>query len=341
VKARWQLILQWETFLVFLLIATFIIGASLSSAFLTGNNLSLASADLMEKAIMALGLTLVIVAGEIDLSVASVLGLSSAILGELVKAGLPILIAIPLVLIVGALCGLFNGLLVARVGLPSLVVTLGTLALFRGLAYVVLGDQAVSKFPKTFTDFGFNNVPGTRVPWTVVVFAVLAVLAYFVLHRSILGRRIFAIGNNAEAARFSGVDVARIRVQLFVASGTLAALAGIVFTARFASARPDNGYGFELDVITAVLLGGVSIFGGRGRLIGVVLALFLIGALRNALSLADLGAEKQSIVIGVLLIVSVIGTNALAGVQERLARRHALPTVPAAGSPPQPEGGGS
>jgi rhamnose transport system permease protein len=330
-------LLRWETLLLALLVATFALGASISGEFLTGTNLSLASADLMEKAIMALGLTLIIIAGEIDLSVASVLGLSSAILGELVDKGAPLSVAIVAALIAGALCGLFNGLLVARVGLPSLVVTLGTLALFRGLAFVVLGDRAVSEFPKFLTDFGFNTVPGTLIPWPAVVFAVLAVGAFFLLHRSWIGRQLYAIGNNAEASRFSGVEVDRIKIGLFVLSGTLAALAGVVFTARFASARPDNALGFELDVITAVLLGGVSIFGGRGTLIGVVLALLLIGALRNSLGLADVGAEKQSIVIGALLIVSVMGTNALASAQERAARRRSV-----AASPPQPsiEGGG-
>ena len=331
-KLRWSALLQWETLLVFLLVATFLMGSSLAESFLTGTNLSLASADLMEKAIMALGLTLVIIAGEIDLSVASVAGFASAILGWLVDRGAPLGVAITAALVAGACCGLFNGVLVARLGLPSLVVTLGTLALFRGLAFVVLGDRAVSEFPVGFMEFGFNTVPGTLVPWPAVVFAVLAVITFFVLHRSWIGRQLYAVGNNAEAARFSGVDVDRLKIGLFVASGTLAALAGVVFTARFASARPDNALGFELDVITAVLLGGVSIFGGRGTLIGVILGLFLIGALRNSLALADVGAEKQSIVIGSLLIVSVMGTNALRGVQERAARRR-----PAAST----EGGGT
>jgi rhamnose transport system permease protein len=335
-RLRWSLLFQWETLLVLLLVATILIGSSVSEAFLTGQNLSLATADLVEKAIMALGLTLVIVAGEIDLSVASVLGLSSAIVGALVDTGAPLGFAIAAALVAGALCGLFNGLLVAKLGLPSLVVTLGTLALFRGLAFVVLGDRAVSEFPLGFTDFGFLNVPGTQIPWTAVVFAVLAVITFVVLHRSWIGRDVYAIGNNEEAARFSGVEVDRLKIGLFVTSGTLAALAGVVFTARFASARPDNALGFELDVVTAVLLGGVSIFGGRGSLVGVVLALFLIGALRNLLNLEDVAAEKQSIVIGTLLIVSVIATNALRGAQERTARRR--PATPQA--EPSTEGGG-
>jgi rhamnose transport system permease protein len=335
-RARWSVVAQWEALLVVLLFATFVMGSSLAESFLTGTNLSLASADLMEKAIMALGLTLVIIAGEIDLSVASVLGLSSAILGALVDAGAPLWIAIVAAIASGSLAGLFNGLLVAKLGLPSLVVTLGTLALFRGLAFVVLGDRAVSDFPLGFTEFGFNNVPGTLIPWPAVVFAALAVVAFLVLHRSWIGRQLYAIGNNTEAARFSGIDVDRIKIGLFVVSGTLAALAGVVFTARFASARPDNALGFELDVVTAVLLGGVSIFGGRGTLIGVILGLFLIGALRNSLALADVGAEKQSIVIGGLLIASVIGTNALRGVQERAARRRRAAPPP---QEPSIEGG--
>jgi rhamnose transport system permease protein len=323
-KPRVTALFQWEALLVLMLLATFVIGWSMAEAFLTGQNLSLAAADLMEKAIMALGLLLVIIAGEIDLSVASVLGLSSAIVGALIEKGAPLGLAIAAALLAGALCGLFNGLLVARLGLPSLVVTLGTLALFRGLAFVVLGDRAVSEFPEGFLAFGFDNVPGTLIPWTAVVFAVLAVIVFVVLHRSWVGRDLYAIGNNEEAARFSGVEVDRLKVWLFVISGTLAALAGVVFTARFASARPDNALGFELDVVTAVLLGGVSIFGGRGSLVGVVLALFLIGALRNVLSLEDVAAEKQSIVIGALLIVSVVGTNALQSLQGRTIHRRRL-----------------
>ena len=325
-RLRWSSLLQWETLLVLLLVFTVILGASLSEQFLTGDNLSFATSDLMEKAIMALGLTLVILAGEIDLSVASVLGLSSAIVGGLVSSGAPLALAIAAALAAGAVCGLFNGLLVARLGLPSLVVTLGTLALYRGLAFVVLGDEPVSNFPEGFTSFGFESVPGTLIPWTSILFVVLAIITFFVLHRSWIGREIYAVGNNAEAARFSGIDVDRLRIGLFVTSATLAALAGVVFTARFASARPDNGVGFELDVIAAVLLGGVSIFGGRGTLIGVILGLFLIGGLRNALGLADVGAERQSIVVGSLLIVSVIGTNALLQVQERVARRRPAPS---------------
>jgi rhamnose transport system permease protein len=154
-----------------------------------------------------------------------------------------------------------------------------------------------------------------------VVFVILALLFLAFLHRSWIGRQIYAVGNNQEAARFAGIHVARLKLLLFVLSGLLAALAGIVFTSRFASARPDNALGFELDVVTIVLLGGVNIFGGRGTLIGVILSLFIIGALRNALGLANISGDIQNIVVGILLIFSVLGPNVVQRIREALARR--------------------
>jgi rhamnose transport system permease protein len=319
---------RWEALLVLLLVATGALGAALSPSFVSATNLSLVTADLMEKAIMAVPLTMIIIAGQIDLSVASILGLASAVLGALVAAGVPLGPAIAVALVVGAACGAVNGLLVTGLQLPSLVVTLGTLALFRGLAQVVLGDRAVSEFPAAFTEFGFGNVPGTLVPWPFVVFAVLAVAGIVVLHGSVVGRQLYAVGNNAEAARFSGVPTRRLLLGLYVASGVCAALAGVVFTARFASARSDNGLGFELDVITAVLLGGVSIFGGRGSLPGVVLGLFVIGGVRNALALADVPTEIQSIAVGALLVLSVLGP----GVAERVGAARLRRRLAAAGA---------
>jgi rhamnose transport system permease protein len=190
-----------------------------------------------------------------------------------------------------------------------LVVTLGTLALFRGLAYVVLGDQAVSDFPSAFTSFGFRTIPGTHVPWTVLVFVPLLALFAVILHRSWVGRQLYAIGTNREAARYSAVRVHRLTLAIYAASGLLAAVAGIMFTARVSSARADNAEGFELDVIAAVLLGGVSIFGGRGTLLGVALALATIATLRNVLALNSSNPELQSIAVGGLLILSVLGPN--------------------------------
>jgi rhamnose transport system permease protein len=314
-------LMSWEALLVVLLILAIIMGTSLSPYFLTGFNASSLTRDLMEKAIMALPMTLIIIAGEIDLSVASTLGLASVILGATWSAGVPLWLGMIIVLVIGAIAGALNGVLVTRLGLPSLVVTIGTLALYRGLAFVVLGDQAVSNFPSAFTTFGFGSVPGTLIPWPFVVFVILVLIFMVVLHWSWIGRQIYAVGNNKEAARFAGIRVADLKLTLFVLSGLLAALAGIIFTARFSSARPDNALGFELDVVTIVLLGGVNIFGGRGTLVGVILSLFIIGIVRNALSFASISGDIQNIVVGTLLIFSVLGPNVAQSIQATLTRR--------------------
>lgn len=312
---------SWEALLVVLLLLTIILGSSLSPYFFSDFNFSSMVRNFMEKAIMALPMTLIIIAGEIDLSVASILGLASAVLGVTSNAGVPLWLGIIIALLVGVVAGLINGLLVTRLGLPSLVVTLGTLGLYRGLAFVVLGDQAYSNFPDAFTGFGFGNVPGTLIPWSLIVFVLLVVLFMGILHRSWFGRQVYAIGNNREAARFAGIRVTEIKLMLYILSGLLSALAGIILTARFSSARADNAIGFELDVVTIVLLGGVNIFGGRGTLVGVILSLFVIGMLRNALGLADVSGDVQNIVVGVLLIFSVLGPNIAQQIQTTLSRR--------------------
>jgi rhamnose transport system permease protein len=306
-ERRWTSVLaRWETLLVVAVVGLLALGTSLSPHFLDPGNLSNLISALMEVAIMALPMTLIIVAAEIDLSVESMAGLASAILGFLWAAHVPLEVAIPLVLVVGALGGLMNGLLVARAGLPSLVVTLGTLALFRGLALIVLGPLGISDFPQAFSDFGFGHVPGTLVPWPFVIFIALAALLGMVLHRTWIGRQIYAIGKNAGAARYSGIRVSRVKVSLFVLSGLIAALAGIILTARLSSARADAGQGMTLTVVTVVLLGGVNIFGGSGTIPGVVLAVIAVAVMQNALRLAHVSVEVQSIALGLLLILSVV-----------------------------------
>jgi rhamnose transport system permease protein len=301
-----RLLARWETLLVVALLGLIVLGNALSPFFLTTGNFGNLIAALMEVAIMALPMTLIIIAGEIDLSVESIAGLSSAILGFLWAAGVPIEVGIVVVLVVGALGGLLNGFLVARGGLPSLVVTLGTLALFRGLALIVLGPRGISDFPPAFTEIGFGHVPGTDVPWPFVIFLGLALILGVVLHRSWAGRQIYAIGKNTGAARFSGVRVARVKVALFVLTGLIAALAGVILTSRLSSARADAGQGMTLTVVTVVLLGGVNIFGGSGTIPGVVLAVLVVAVMQNALRLAGVSVDVQSIALGLLLIVSVV-----------------------------------
>ncbi|MGF6933817.1 rhamnose transport system permease protein [Paraburkholderia sp. UCT70] len=304
--------LQWEVLLVIVLIVSLVLGRWLSPVFLTGANLSNVFADLTEIALMALPMTLIIVAAEIDLSVASVLGASSALMGVLWHMGLPMPVVIVVVLIAGALAGLLNGLVIVKLNLPSLAVTIGTLALFRGLAYVLLGDQAVADFPAAFTAFGMNTLGPTFIPLPFVIVIVAAVLFTVLLQATAFGRSLYAIGANPTAAAFSGIEVAKIRLRLFVLSGLVSALAGIVYTLRFTSARGDNGEGFELSVIAAVLFGGVSIFGGRGSMVGVLLSLLIIGVLKNALTLDDVSSETLTIVTGVLLLASVLIPNLVA-----------------------------
>ncbi|HEY5433608.1 MAG TPA: ABC transporter permease [Candidatus Limnocylindrales bacterium] len=306
-RRRWtHALARWETLLVVALLGLIVLGNALSPFFLTPGNFANLVAALMEVAIMALPLTLIIILGEIDLSVESMAGLASAALGFLWASGVPMEVGIPIVLVIGAAGGLLNGLLVARGGLPSLVVTLGTLALFRGLALIVLGPIGVSNFPAGFTEFGFGHVPGTLVPWPFVVFLSLALVLGIVLHRTWIGRQIYAIGKNAGTARYSGVRVTRLRTSLFVLSGAVAALAGVILTARLSSARADAGQGMTLTVVTVVLLGGANIFGGSGTIPGTVLAVLTVAVMQNALRLASVTVEVQSIALGLLLILSVI-----------------------------------
>ncbi|HWI08377.1 MAG TPA: ABC transporter permease [Solirubrobacteraceae bacterium] len=322
-RAR-ELLGRWEVLVAALFLLTCVVGQSLSSEFLTAESFTTASLDLSEVALMALALALVVVAAEIDLSVASVLALSSAVMAELWNAGLPLELIMPICIAVGALCGAFNGFLVTRLGLPSLAVTIGTLALFRGLAFVVIGDESVTDFPVAWTDRAFGNFAGTPIPNTMILFAILAVAFGVLLHATPFGRSVFAIGANVEAARFSGLRVKRIKMWLFVMSGAVAALAGIVISLRNSTAAANVGQGFELVAVAAVVLGGVSIFGGKGSILGVVLALGLLGAIQKSLTLAEgISSYWVQIVIGTLLIGSVLGPNLVRRAREA---RGSIPT---------------
>ncbi len=304
-RLRLAAVARWETLLVLLLLGLVIEGTRVSPYFLTGQNFANLVSAMMEIAIIALPMTLIVITGDIDLSVESMVGMAGAILGWLMVSGLPLPIGIPLVLLIGALGGLLNGVLVTRAGIPALVVTLGTLALFRGVANIVLGPTVISVWPDWFTEFGFGTIAHSPIPYSLVVFAVLGVIYWAVTHATWVGRQVFAIGKNKNAARYSGVRVQRVRTWLFVLCGLIAALAGIILAARFSSARNDNGTGMTLTVVTVVVLGGVDINGGKGTIPGVILAVFTLAVLQNVLRLAGVSGEYQGIAIGVLLIVSV------------------------------------
>lgn len=276
----------------------------LSSAFLSVSNFLEITRIITEIGLIALGMTLVIITGGIDLSVGSILGLSGIVLGFLYNAGLNIWLAAIAGVMAGALCGVINGQLITRAGIPPLIVTLATLAIFRGLALGISQARSFGNYPKEFLALGAGYVG--PIPTQLIVFVVLAVIVGLVLARSTLGRFVHAIGNNAMAARFSGVPVNRVLVLVYTLSGALAGLAGVIFTARVSSARSDAGVGNELDAITAVVLGGASIAGGSGSIVGTLLGLLLVGVVRNGLTLAFVPAEQQQIIIGGILLVAVL-----------------------------------
>lgn len=312
-----KLNLSWAHGVVVFLIVAIGVGSVISPYFANTDNLSFVIQDVGEILIIAFAMTYLIIAGEIDLSVASTLNLASASIGFAFRNGVPFELAILVGLAVGLLCGLLNGFFVTVVGLPSLAVTIGTLALFRGLAYALLGNEPVNELPEGWVSLGFENIPGTFLPWTMIPIAILGVLAWVTLHYTRFGRWTYAIGINAESAKFSGIPVARMKLALFAITGLMSGIAGVVYTLRFASASPDGAVGYELTVIAAVLFGGVAIAGGIGTLWGVIASVLALGAIRSALQLADFSSNALLIVSGALLLISVVLPRAIEVIKSR------------------------
>lgn len=294
--------------IVALLVVVYLFGYTQVPYFAGNLTISLLLLDVFPILLIALPMTLVIITGEIDLSVASILGLSSVTVGVLFQAGWSIPAAAVVALVLGLLCGALNGFLITVVGLPSLAVTVGTLALYRGVAVGLLGTTAVTGFPSAWTSFVATLIggPAGAIPLVMVLFLVLAIVFIVVLHFTPVGRAIYAIGLNDEAAVFSGVGAGRVKFTLYLATGVVSAMAGVYWTLHFNSARGDNALGYELSVVAAVLVGGVSIFGGRGALPGVIAAVLVIGSLRALLRLAGVTDDVINVATGALLIVSVI-----------------------------------
>lgn len=307
----------WDKGVALFLVLSIVFGSFSSEYFATVDNLSFVIQDMAEIAIIALAMTYLIIAGEIDLSVASILNLTSSTIGILYKNGMPFELAILVGLLVGLACGVFNGYLVTVLGLPSLAVTIGTLALFRGISYAMLNNQPVNELPENWIVLGYENIPNTFFPWSTIPLVALAIIAWIILHYTRFGRWTFAIGVNAEAAKFSGIPVARTKFALFAITGLMSGIAGVVYTLRFASASPDGAVGYELSVIAAVLFGGVAIAGGVGTLWGVLAAVFSLGAIRSALQLIDFSANALLIVSGALLLISVVVPRASEIVRSR------------------------
>lgn len=319
---------SWEGLLLVCLLAVLAYNITQVSNFLTVKNQVNLFQLGIEKSIVVLIMAFVIISGEIDLSVASMMGFSSAIVAYLFEQGAPMPVAVVAALAVGLLFGLMNGYFVAVLGVSSLAVTLAGYIGFRGMARLLVEDRSVGGFPAWFTDLGQKGLIGP-VTLSILVFFALAAIAVLVLHFSGFGRLTYVIGSSAPVARFSGVSVARTKIAIFGASGLIAALAGVLFTARLGAVRASTAEGFELDIITIVLLGGVSIFGGVGSMVGVLLSAYLVLNLRNGLIIAGVTGNTQTGIIGLLLILSVLLPNLAGRGRERLRRRQAGPGTPA------------
>jgi rhamnose transport system permease protein len=299
-----RLLGSWEVLLFCVAVAIFIANSLASPYFLNAWNLSDATFNFTEKALIAFAMALLIIAGEIDLSVAAIIALASTAMGYAAQLGVgaPGLVAIGIT--TGLACGAFNGLLVAGLRLPSIVVTIGTMSLFRGISYLVLGDQAFGKYPPEFAFFGQGYVFWV-ISFEFVLFLVMAVIFAIVLHRTNFGRHVYVIGNNPHAARFSGIPVERVKFILFLLTGLMSGIAAVCLTSRLGSTRPSIAQGWELEVVTMVVLGGVSILGGSGTIVGVVIAAFVMGLVTFGLGLLNVPGIVMSIFIGLLLIITI------------------------------------
>ena len=310
-----RLLVRWETLLVVAIIGVGIWSATLSPFFLKSANLLDLVTPYVFIGLLAFGLTFVVITGEIDISVVSTLAASIVCFAQIFGAGVNIWLAALAALGIAAALGLANGLLVGVLNLPSLAVTLGTLAAYSGLAFIVLSGEGVASFPSSFTKFGGGYLANNELPVALLVLLGFAVALGVLLHATRFGRYLFAIGSNREAAGLSGIPVMRVRVTVFVLSGLMAGIAGLVYVGYFGSARADAAQGSLLDVVTAVVLGGVGIFGGTGSMPGVLLALILVAEVRNGMQLANLSGQLQNIVIGVLLLAAIVAGNLIASAQ--------------------------
>ena len=312
---------SWDTAILGLLAMVLILASTTTEGFLTSLNISYIFSNTSEITIMAFAMTFLIITGEIDLSIASILALGSSMLGWSYQKGAPIWLAIIICLVVGTVCGFINGFLVTKVGLGSLAVTIGTLALYRGIANGILGENTVNEFPEAYTSFGFDTFGTSFMPKTMPLIIFFGLLFGFLLHRTPFGRRTLAIGQSPEAARFAGINVVRHKIIVFTFTGFMSGVAGVIYTFRFSTAQADNGVGLELLVISAILLGGVSIFGGVGTMWGVVAGVLLAGSVESWLTLREINAQWRTIVTGILLLISVAAPVLVAKNKERRERK--------------------
>lgn len=299
---------QWEWMLVLIFIVINVINSNLSPYYLDAAQLLDATMAFLDKAFIVLPMTFVIILGDIDISVASTVALSAVIMAVIYNHGVSMVIAMIICLLVGTVCGFINGYLIVKFKeLSAVIVTLSTMIIYRGIAYIILKDQAAGKFPTWYQFLGWGKIWG--IPLILIVFVIFAILFGLLLHRTTFGRRVYAMGNNITACRFSGVEVDKIKVIIYTLTGFMSAVTALFLTSRMGSTRPNVAIGYELDVIAMVVLGGISTAGGKGRIIGPIISVFLIGFLRYGLGLINVPSQELLIIIGLLLIFAVMIPN--------------------------------
>lgn len=297
-----------EKILALMLVLSLAVLSVLSDKFMTVANILNQGRLIAEIGLVALPMTLIIVTGGIDLAVGSILGLSAIVLGIAWKGlGLPLGAAMAVSVGAGILAGCCNGLLITRMRVPPLITTLATLALFRGIAEGLSQARSVRGYPEWFFFLGQGEIAG--IPVQVIILVVMVALFWFLLAKTTLGRSLYAIGSNEVAARYAGIPVDRIKVLAYGLSGLMSGLAAVIFVSRVSTTRSDMGSGLELDVIAAVVLGGTSIFGGRGTIVGTILGFLLIGLLKNGLALTGVKGDATIVVIGLVLILAILASN--------------------------------
>ena len=298
--------LQWEWLLVLIFMAVLIMNTLISPYFLNITSLRDATMIFLDKSFIVFPMAFIMIMREIDISVGSTVALSSVMMATAYNVlGMPMEIAIIICLVVGALCGFFNGLLITKFPeLSAVIITLATMILYRGIAYIILENQASGNFPEWFGFFGWGYVFG--IPFILIAFVLVALIFGLVLHKTTFGRKVYAIGHNDITSRFSGINVNKTKLIVYTLAGLMAAFTAIFLASRMGSTRPNVANAYELDVIAMAALGGISTAGGKGRLVGTVISIFIIGYLQYGLGLINIPSQTLMIIIGMLLLFAVV-----------------------------------
>ncbi|MDR2470931.1 MAG: ABC transporter permease [Treponema sp.] len=299
---------QWEWLLVLIFILIHGINSFISPYYLSIDTFLGAPMIFLDKAFIVLPMVLVIILGNIDISVASIVAFTSVMMAVIFNAGVPMPLAMAAALGIGTICGGINGLLLIKFKeLPAMIVTLATMTIYRGIAYVILEDRASGGFPPWFSFFSWGYVG--PFPFILLCFAAAALCFGILLHKTGFGRSVYGMGSNRLACVYSGVKTGRILLTVGLLTGLMSAICAIFLTSRMGSTRPNVALGYELDVIAMVVLGGVSTSGGTGRIAGPLLAVFIIGFLNYGLGLINVSAQVLLVVLGLLLVLSVLVMN--------------------------------